>query len=461
MAGRGDRQEFRRHVDDAVVVLFALVTEAIGWATVALLDHDLERAQAIIDGDKGIDDRCEELLASVKERLSHSMLDAEELEYLVAVLQIVPELERSADLAEHIAAHTMEHLSESISPRSRGLIQSMSDVAVQMWQTSGAAYRRSSRDAGISLSDADDELDEMADRLVIEGTREGSDPEVAANLALIARFYERLGDHAVNLARRVDTMAAPRRLTSLARTTRERPANGSSEGGSPKEKRGALRRVLHALSRFRPVPHDDAFFVLFRKAAENARECAGALGELVEVGGSDAGGNSGADAARALDAVKACERRGDEITVDLLRRLDASFVTPYDREDIHALTEEIDDVVDDMFSAASVLQLAHGDPRPPELHELAELVVTMCDEMVALIECMETKDGARFRLERIEHLERQADAVYQRGLARLFDGSYEALEVIKMKDVLHSLEGSCNAVEDVSDVVESIMVKNS
>lgn len=431
-----------------MVVLFALVAEAIGGATAALLDHDHDRARSIIDGDQAIDDRCDELVGMVKERLSTTMLDAEELEYLVAVLQIVPELERSADLAEHVAGQTKEHLSEVISSRSRGLIQSMSDTAVQMWQVAGTAYRRGSRDAGISLGQTDDELDDMASRLVIEATREGADPQVAAHLALLARFYERLGDHAVNLARRVDELAAPRRMVRLPR-----PAALHSDAEAVKEKRGGLRRVLHRLSRMRVVPHDDAFFVLFRSAAENAHECATALGQLVAADESTVGD--------ALKTVTACERRGDEITVDLLRRLDASFVTPYDREDIHALTEEIDDVVDDMFSAASVLQLALRDRRPPELGEIAELVVTMCAEMIALIDCLETKDGARFRLERIEHLERQADAAYQRGLARLFDGAYEPLEVIKLKDVLQSLEGSCNAVEDVSDVVESILVKTS
>jgi predicted phosphate transport protein (TIGR00153 family) len=295
------------------------------------------------------------------------------------------------------------------------------------------------------------ELDDLASRLVIEGTREGSDPEIAVNLALIARFYERLGDHAVNLARRIDVMAAPRRLTRFTA--------GSSSSKDPvdatdlKEKRGGLRKVLHSLSKFRVVPKDDAFFELFRAAADNARDCAGSLAKLVAA-------TDGIDD-DALDAVRICERRGDEITIDLLRRLDASFVTPYDREDIHALAEELDDVVDDMFSAATVLQLARNDRRPPELMEIAEVIVTMCDEMLALIDCLETKDGARFRLERIEHLERQGDAIYQRGLASLFNGDYEALEVIKLKDILHSLEGSCNAVEDVSDVVESILVKNS
>ncbi len=208
MAARGDQKEFRRRVDDAVAVLFALVTEAISGGTSALLDHDTERAQAIIDGDKGIDDRCDELIGVVKERLSSAVLDAEELEYLVAVLQIVPELERSADLAEHVASQTLENLSEVITARSRGLIQSMSDVAVQMWQSAGTAFRRGSREAAPALREADDELDDMASRLVIEATREGADPQVAAQLALLARFYERLGDHAVNLAARVDQLRA-------------------------------------------------------------------------------------------------------------------------------------------------------------------------------------------------------------------------------------------------------------
>ena len=448
MSVRDTREEFRRHVDDAVMVLFTLVTEGIGWATVALLDQDQDRAQAIIDGDRGIDDRCEELVGLIKERLSTAMLEPEELEYLVAVLQIVPELERSADLAEHIAQRSMEHLGGAISPRGRGLIQSMSDVAVRMWQTAGAAYRQGSRDASFRLGDADDELDELASGLVTEGTQEGVDPEVAVSLALIARFYERLGDHSVNLARRVDAMAAPRRLSRLSL-----PRKSSATATRPAEKRGLVRRAFHGLSRIRVVPSDDAFFDLLRSAADNARDCAGALGKLVT---ATDGQNE-----EAFDTIKACERRGDEITVDLLRRLDASFVTPYDREDIHALAEELDDVVDDMFSAASLLQLATHDQRPPELQELADVIVAMTDEMLALIDCLPTNEGARFRLERIEHLERQGDAIYQKGLARLFNGEYEPLEVIKLKDIVQSLEGSCNAIEDVSDVVESILVKNS
>src|SRR6476661_10313819 len=99
-AGSREVEGFRLGIDDAVLILFALVAESIGWATTALLDQDVERANQVIADDQEVDERCERLTATVKERLSAN-LGPDELEYLVAVLQVIPELERSADLAEH------------------------------------------------------------------------------------------------------------------------------------------------------------------------------------------------------------------------------------------------------------------------------------------------------------------------------------------------------------------------
>src|SRR3954468_6666741 len=446
--GGKEAEQFRLGVDDAVLILFALVAESVGWATTALLDQDIERANQVIAEDREIDGRCARLTASVKERLSEANLSPDELEYLVVVLQIIPELERSADLAEHVAQRTIGHLGGLITPRSRGLIQTICDIVIDMWKVAGTAYRQQSRDASFKLAEADNQIDDLATSLVNEGVAEGTEPQIAVDLALIARFYERLGDHAVNLARRVDTMAAPRRLTAppdLDRRKDDVPA-------APDPKRRGLRRFLHPIGNFRLAPTDDGFFDLFRSAGDNARECAVAVNELV---------NSTDLLDEHFEEVRAFERAGDELTVDLLRRLDASFVTPFDREDIHALAEELDDVVDDMFAAASLLQLSDGEQRPPELAELAEVLVTMTEEMVALLDCLQTKKGARYRLERIEYLERQGDAIFQRGLARLFSGQFEALEVIKWKDTVQSLESAINAIEDVSDVVESILVKES
>ena len=108
--------------------------------------------------------------------------------------------------------------------------------------------------------------------------------------------------------------------------------------------------------RFRLLPSDDKFFDLFNAAATNVADCSRRLRELLEQPGP--GGSA------TIDAVIACEQRGDELTRDVLRRLNTSFVTPFDREDIHALAEEIDDVVDDMLEVAYRLaarRQGHGD----------------------------------------------------------------------------------------------------
>jgi len=204
--------------------------------------------------------------------------------------------------------------------------------------------------------------------------------------------------------------------------------------------------------RFRLVPRDEGFYLLFNEAAENLAEAARLLRDLLD---------DPANAEVTVAAINACERRGDELTRTVLRRLNASFVTPFDREDIHALTEEIDDVVDDMFAAASLIELVGVKEPLPEVPELADILVTMTDELVELMRCLQRKEGARYHLERIEHLERHGDVLSRRCMATLFGGAYDALEVLKWKDIVQALEDSLNAIEDVSDVVESILVKNS
>jgi predicted phosphate transport protein (TIGR00153 family) len=439
--------EFARRIDDGVLVLCALVTESVGWATTALLDEDVERAERVIADDRSVDERCAELAGLVKERLATAAADPEELERLVGVLQIIPELERSADLSEHIARRSRRGLGGIISPRSRGLIQSMADVTVRMWLAVGLAYRQRSLDAGFELKEADEELDGLAASLVSESVTPGSDAQIAVDLALVARFYERLGDHAVNLARRVEAMAAPKRLT-LPKVTPLRSAAARIPA-----KAGRVRRTLNRLSSFRLVPTDEGFLDLFQAAATNVRDCAEELSKLSV---------SYVEDNEHFDRVKNLERRGDQYTRDILLRLDASFVIPFDREDIHKLAEELDDVVNDMLAAASLIQLAQVDEPIDETSELAELTVAMAEQLVGLMDCLgNSSAGARHRLEQIEHLERQGDAIFRRGMARLFSGDYDTLDVIKEKDILQATEQSLNAMEDVSDVVESILVKNS
>jgi phosphate transport system protein len=197
-----ERDEFGGRVDSEMHLLFASVGESLGRATAALLEQDVELADQVIAGDEWIDRRCSALVELVTTRLQSGVVAGNELEEIISVLLMVPELERSADLAEHIAQRARNGTGGAMSPRCRGLIQSMSDAGVEMWYLAARAYSERSPDLSFELNEADDEVDNLSAELLKAGIMSGADPAVAAEVALIARFYERLGDHAVNLARR-------------------------------------------------------------------------------------------------------------------------------------------------------------------------------------------------------------------------------------------------------------------
>ena len=204
--------------------------------------------------------------------------------------------------------------------------------------------------------------------------------------------------------------------------------------------------------RFRLVPVDDTFFLLFSESAANAAEAARRLRELI-------GDLDGID--QHFNEVVACERKGDELARTILRRLDTSFVTPFDREDIHALAEEMDDVVDDILAVGNLLRLVGVREMIPEMHEQADLLVQMADQTVELMSHFERMTEVRPYLDAIDKLESEGDSVYQRTIARLFSGEFEALEVLRWKDVVQAMEAALNTIEDISNIVESIVLKHA
>lgn len=195
-------------INHQIARMFALVSEALAGATLALLGGDTLTGRAIVDGDLLIDDLTVEIDRLVWAEIESGNAAVEELRRLVAVLLIVPELERSADLAEHIAQRAIMHLGSEMSPKSRGLVQRMSDIALGMWRTVADAYTDQTSQ-GVELDEADEQIDELRDRLTEEVASGTMGTAVAAQVTLLARFYERLGDHAVNLARRIDRLQEP------------------------------------------------------------------------------------------------------------------------------------------------------------------------------------------------------------------------------------------------------------
>lgn len=207
--------------------------------------------------------------------------------------------------------------------------------------------------------------------------------------------------------------------------------------------------------RFRLLPTDDKFFDLFNDAAANAAECARRLRDVIS------NGDDPAHELEAHEAIRECERRGDEITRTILTRLNSSFVTPFDREDIHALAEELDDVVDDIQTVSELLVVLPVSTPLPELHEQVDLLVRAAEETQKLVGRLESMKDVTSHLDAIDQLETDGDTIYRQILGRLYSGEVDALEVLRWKGIVEALENALNTTEDISDVVEAIVLKHA
>jgi phosphate transport system protein len=194
-------------IDQKVVQLFALVAEGVAKATDAFLSNDREAAESLADADAVIDELYTDVEGLVQDQFALQSPMARDMRFLLSVLRIVPELERSGDLAEHIASRATRGVSDNVTPRIRGLIEQMGHIGTQMWREAADGYV--DRDAGVAarLNERDDELDELHSSLTAELVSGQLAVPIALEMALIARFYERLGDHAVNIGERIRYIA--------------------------------------------------------------------------------------------------------------------------------------------------------------------------------------------------------------------------------------------------------------
>jgi phosphate transport system protein len=204
------RQEFQREleaIEGKVIELFAMVAEDLPTATQALLSGNSAAAQVLAERDRVID----ALYAETDELVGREILlqapVASDLRFLLSVLRIVPEIERSHDLVVEIARQANHLLSEDLSPRSRGLVQRMGDLASGMWRQAADAWYKRDRTAAFTLDERDDEMDDLHASLIAELASGRMTLPVTMEMTVVARLYERLGDHAVNIGRRVVYLA--------------------------------------------------------------------------------------------------------------------------------------------------------------------------------------------------------------------------------------------------------------
>ena len=212
VAGGGEelRQQYHHHLEEIhgkVVQLFALVGEGLAAATAAILAEDREIARALVERDDLIDSLYRDVEQLVNHEMARQAPVATDLRFMLSVLRIVPELERSHDLVEHIARRAVRGLGEELTPRTRGLIEQMGEVGVDMWREAADAWYEHDAGAYVRIRDRDDEMDDLHTNLMSELASGKTSLPVAMDMALVARFYERLGDHAVNITQRVRYLA--------------------------------------------------------------------------------------------------------------------------------------------------------------------------------------------------------------------------------------------------------------
>lgn len=199
------------------------------------------------------------------------------------------------------------------------------------------------------------------------------------------------------------------------------------------------------------VPRDRIFFDLFVEAGENTLRAARLLKEMLETWPDNPGG-------LARDVLKA-EQEGDRITHDIVQRLNTTFVTPIDREDIYGLATQMDDIVDYTEEAADLLGLYQIEAPMSQAQALTEVLVKACDQLAQGLEHLRDFKGLEKYWIEIHRLENDGDRLFREAFASLFAGGIDPMVVIRWRDIFLRLERAIDATEHAATVVQTIVTK--
>lgn len=190
-------------IDARVSQLYALVNESLVAATDSFLAADREEARSVANRDETIDELEQEIEKAVERTLLFEAPVAGDFRRLITALRIVPELERSGDLAEHIATRAAAGLGSELTPAIRGLIEQLGQQVATMWREAADAWVDRDASAAERLGVKDEVVNELHFRLWTELAAAGLPSDVTMEMSLVARFYERLGDHAKHVTERI------------------------------------------------------------------------------------------------------------------------------------------------------------------------------------------------------------------------------------------------------------------
>lgn len=203
------------------------------------------------------------------------------------------------------------------------------------------------------------------------------------------------------------------------------------------------------------TPKEKKFYGMFNFAAQNCVEAAAELNKLFD--------STSEEEQKAIRlTIKSIEKKGDEVTNQIFDELNNTFIIPFDREDIHELTTTIDDVVDLIYRLAGKIEFYHFSTFSKHMHEMAALIQEGCLKIQVAVnglENLKNTDKTLRACKDLHKLESRADEFYKLAISNLFENEKNAIELIKQKEVLQNLEKIANKIEDVSDVVKTILVK--
>ena len=204
------RQEFERDleaIEAKVIELFAIIAEDLPEATTALLTGNNDIMQKLLERDKTVSALYPETEQLANREILLQAPVADDLRFLLAVLRVLTEFELSHDLVIQIASRANHFLADDLSPRTRGIVERMGSVAADMWRQASDCWYQRDRSAALAVAERDDEMDQLYSSLIAELASGQMTLPVTMDMTLVARFYERLGDHAVTIARRVVFLA--------------------------------------------------------------------------------------------------------------------------------------------------------------------------------------------------------------------------------------------------------------
>ena len=206
------------------------------------------------------------------------------------------------------------------------------------------------------------------------------------------------------------------------------------------------------MARFSLLPRDQTFFDLFIEAGQNAVRAAKLLDEMMQ---------TWPESESLSREIVIAEQEGDRITHDIVRRLNTTFVTPIDREDIYALATQMDDIVDFTEEAADFLGLYKIEAPMEQATALTKVLVASCEQLAIGLEKLPSfKDLDQYWIE-IHRLENDGDRISRDAVASLFSNGIDPMVVIRWKDIFERLEEAIDATEHVANILEGIVIKNS